>query len=61
MDSEWKNNKKRFLKKIDIMDSNFCTTDPNISSLTSLNSVTSMIVGDIKYPLLIFFLSNNIL
>jgi len=30
MDSEWKNNKKRFLKKIDIMDSNFCTTDPSI-------------------------------
>jgi glycosyltransferase involved in cell wall biosynthesis len=30
MDSEWKNNKKRFLKKIDIMDSNFCTTDPKI-------------------------------
>ena len=30
MDSEWKSNKKRFLKKIDIIDSNFCTTDPNI-------------------------------
>ena len=30
MDSEWKYNKKRFLKNIEIMDSNFCTTDPNI-------------------------------
>ena len=29
MDSEWINNKKRFLKNIDIMDSNFCTTDPS--------------------------------
>jgi len=30
MDSEWKYNKKRFLKNIEIMDGNFCTTDPNI-------------------------------
>ena len=28
MDDEWKNNKKRFLDKIDYMDYSFCTTDP---------------------------------
>ncbi len=28
MDSQWINNKKRFLDKIDLMDSSFCTTDP---------------------------------
>ena len=30
MDSNWKYNKKRFLNKIDIMDTSFCTTDPKI-------------------------------
>ena len=30
MDGVWKNNKKRFLDKIDIMDASFCTTDPKI-------------------------------
>jgi hypothetical protein len=28
MDSQWINNKKRFLDKLDIMDASFCTTDP---------------------------------
>ncbi len=28
MDGQWINNKKRFLDKIDLMDANFCTTDP---------------------------------
>ena len=28
MDDKWKNNKKRFLDKIDYMDYSFCTTDP---------------------------------
>ena len=39
MDTEWKNNKKRFLKKIDIMDSNFCTTDPNILKFSKNNLI----------------------
>ena len=39
MDSEWKNNKKRFLNKIDIMDSNFCTTDPNILKFPKKNPI----------------------
>jgi len=30
MDSKWEINKKRFLNKIDIMDANFCTTDPEV-------------------------------
>jgi glycosyltransferase involved in cell wall biosynthesis len=30
MDSKWISNKKRFLDKIEIMDSSFCTTDPTI-------------------------------
>ena len=46
MDSEWKNNKNRFLKKIDIMDSNFCTTDPNILKFSK------------KYP--IYYLPNPV-
>ena len=28
MDDQWKHNRKRFLDKIDLMDANFCTTDP---------------------------------
>ena len=39
MDSEWKNNKKRFLKKIDIMDSSFCTTDPNVLKFPKKNLI----------------------
>ena len=35
-DDKWSNNKKRFLKKKDIVDGNFCTTHP--STLKSLNS-----------------------
>ena len=30
MDSNWIFNKKRFLDKLDIMDANFCTTDPSV-------------------------------
>ena len=30
MDSKWIGNKKRFLDKINIMDGNFCTTDPKV-------------------------------
>ena len=33
MDSEWIVNKKRFLDKIDLMDANFCTTDPSTLEL----------------------------
>ena len=29
MDGEWKSNKDRFIKKMHLMDANFCTTDPN--------------------------------
>ena len=28
MDEEWKNNKARFVHKVDILDANFCTTNP---------------------------------
>ena len=42
MDSKWKNNKKRFLNKIDIMDSNFCTTDPKILKFDSKKSINYM-------------------
>ena len=33
MDSEWIKNKKRFLDKIELMDSSFCTTDPETLNL----------------------------
>ena len=46
MDSEWINNKSRFLNKIDIMDCNFCTTDPNSLKLSK------------KYP--IYYLPNPV-
>jgi glycosyltransferase involved in cell wall biosynthesis len=39
MDSEWKNNKKRFLKKIDIMDASFCTTDPDVLKFPKKNLI----------------------
>ena len=39
MDSEWKNNKKRFLKKINIIDTSFCTTDPNILKFPKKNLI----------------------
>ena len=29
MDDKWKHNKDRFIKKMDLMDANFCTTDPS--------------------------------
>jgi glycosyltransferase involved in cell wall biosynthesis len=33
MDEKWRNNKKRFLDKIEFMDASFCTTDPKILKL----------------------------
>ena len=33
MDSEWKSNLHRFTNKMDLMDSNFCTTDPKTLKL----------------------------
>jgi folate-dependent phosphoribosylglycinamide formyltransferase PurN len=39
MDSEWINNKKRFLDKIDLMDSSFCTTDPKSLKINSKYNV----------------------
>jgi len=35
MDGEWIKNKKRFLDKIDLMDANFCTTDPKSLNLSN--------------------------
>ena len=42
MDSNWIKNKKRFLDKIDLMDVNFCTTDPKILNFKSKNNVYFM-------------------
>ena len=39
MDSEWKNNKKRFLDKIDLVDCSFCTTSPDILKFPKKNKV----------------------
>jgi len=39
MDSEWKSNKKRFLKKINIMDCSFCTTDPGVLKFPKKNLI----------------------
>ena len=42
MDSKWKINKKRFLNKIDIMDANFCTTDPKVLKFSKNASINFM-------------------
>ena len=39
MDSEWANNKKRFLDKIDLMDASFCTTDPSTLNINNKYNV----------------------
>ena len=39
MDREWKNNKKRFLDKIDFVDCSFCTTSPDILNFPKKNKV----------------------
>jgi len=42
MDSEWKNNKKRFLDKINYVDCSFCTTSPDILNFPKKNKVYYM-------------------
>ena len=42
MDSQWINNKKRFLDKIDLMDASFCTTDPVSLNLDKRHKVFYM-------------------
>ena len=39
MDSEWFNNKKRFIDKMDLMDSSFCTTSPDILNFPKRHKV----------------------
>ncbi len=42
MDSQWINNKSRFLDKIDLMDASFCTTDPKSLKLNKRHNVFYM-------------------
>ena len=42
MDSKWVINKKRFLNKINIMDANFCTTDPKVLKFGRNKSINFM-------------------
>ena len=42
MDSEWKNNKIRFLDKIKFIDSSFCTTSPDILNFSKKNRIFYM-------------------
>ncbi len=42
MDSQWINNKTRFLDKIDLMDASFCTTDPKSLKLNKKHNVFYM-------------------
>ena len=42
MDSQWLNNKSRFLDKIDLMDASFCTTDPKSLKLNKKHNVFYM-------------------
>ena len=39
MDSNWLNNKKRFLDKIDLMDASFCTTDPKSLNINKRHKI----------------------
>jgi glycosyltransferase involved in cell wall biosynthesis len=42
MDSEWKNNKKRFTDKINLVDCSFCTTDPGVLNFNKKNKIYYM-------------------
>ena len=42
MDSEWINNKRRFLDKIELMDISFCTTDPKSLNINKKHKVLFM-------------------
>ncbi len=42
MDSEWINNKKRFLDKINLMDVSFCTTDPKTLNIKKNHEIYYM-------------------
>ncbi len=42
MDSQWLNNKTRFLDKIDLMDASFCTTDPKSLNINKKHKVYYM-------------------
>jgi glycosyltransferase involved in cell wall biosynthesis len=42
MDSEWKNNKKRFTDKINLVDCSFCTTDPKVLNFNKKNKIFYM-------------------
>jgi len=39
MDSDWKNNKTRFIDKMNLMDCSFCTTSPDILKFSKKNKV----------------------
>tara|TARA_B100001057_G_scaffold35937_1_gene32513 strand:- start:7412 stop:9526 length:2115 start_codon:yes stop_codon:yes gene_type:complete len=39
MDSNWINNKKRFLDKIELMDASFCTTDPKSLNINKKHNI----------------------
>ena len=39
MDGEWVKNKDRFIKKIELMDANFCTTDPKALNFSKWDNV----------------------
>ncbi len=42
MDSQWINNKQRFLDKIELMDASFCTTDPKSLNINKKHNVYYM-------------------
>ncbi len=42
MDGEWVKNKDRFIKKIELMDANFCTTDPKALNFSKWDNVHYM-------------------
>ena len=42
MDGEWIKNKDRFIKKIELMDANFCTNDPKALNFSKWDNVFYM-------------------
>jgi glycosyltransferase involved in cell wall biosynthesis len=42
MDANWKNNKERFLDKMDLVDASFCTSDPKTLSISNKKKVFYM-------------------
>ena len=61
MDREWKNNKKRFLDKIDFVDCSFCTTSPDILNFPKNKKFFIYLTHQMSLLKISIFIKKNIL